>query len=166
MKPCLVFDLRNHHFVAGVVDIKAGQLSWKPERVQIWQREGAQDVVDQADLCFFRRPHEKTWKPTSATALSQLSNEYEIIADLFDQPQDFITPCLGSLLSPILKLYEKLEILFLVDADQSGKLLTRIIQRINRSCRIIVAPDDINMLSGFALLSVAEKIKYPEEGQL
>src|SRR5689334_17453939 len=106
MQAYLVFDLRNHHFVAGVLDSVSGKLLWTPEMIQIWQREGIYDSVEEADLCFFRPRREKGWIPISSSALSQLGDDSETIVNLFEEQDDrlktVIRPALGALLRPFL----------------------------------------------------------------
>jgi hypothetical protein len=164
MQPYLVFDLRNHRFAAGVVDNVDGILRWKTEMVSIWQREGIYDSVEVADLCFFRPPREKGWRPISSTALSQLPDDYEKVANLFEEPDDrlrvIIKPALRPLLSPLMKLYEKLDILFLTDTVKANDHLAEITSIINRPYRIIVTPEDNNKHAGFALLDM-EKGELP-----
>ena len=169
MQPYFVFDLRNHHFVAGVVDSFAGKLRWKSEKVQTWLRQENYDSVDEADLCFFRHSRDKGWKPTSPTALSNLSDEYEKIANLFEETDErlktIIIPALRSLYKPLLRQHEELEILFLTDTIRVKEYLNELPHQINRPCQIIVTPENTNMLAGFALLNVG-KNQLPQKGEV
>jgi hypothetical protein len=169
MEPYFVFDLRNNHFVAGVVDSFDGKLRWKSEKVQTWLRQENYDSVDEADLCFFRHSRDKGWKPTSPTALSNLSDEYEKITNLFEEPDErlktIIIPALRSLYKPLLRQHEELEILFLIDTIRVKEYLTELPHQINRPCQIIVTPENTNMLAGFSLLNV-KKHQLPQKGKI
>ena len=168
MKSCFVIDLQDRHFVAGVMDIVGGNLHWKAEKVQIWQREETQDPVDVADLCFFRRPHEKGWKPTSISALTQLDDKYEKIPDLFEEPmerlQEIVIPALGSLFRQIISQHVELEMIIVVDTISAKECLADLTKKIDRSYRIIVAPEDTGTFVGFALLDV-NNTRLPENGK-
>jgi hypothetical protein len=169
MKAYLVFDLRHGRFAAGVLDMISGKLRWTSEMIQVWQREGVLDPVDEADLCFFRPPREKDWLPISTTAISQLPDHYEKLTNLFEEPDErlgsFIKPALKPLLRPFLNDHKELEILFLVDSSRVAKHITGIAQILNRSHHIIVAPEDIDLLAGFAILDV-EKKQLPKNGKI
>ncbi len=169
MPPYFVFDLRNQHFVAGVVDSFAGKLRWKSEKVQTWLREENYDSVDEADLCFFRHPRDKSWKPTASSAISNMPDEYEKIISLFEEPdarlQAIIVPALRSLYKPLLRQHEELEILFLTDTVRVKEYLAELPHKINRPCRIIVTPKNANLLAGFALLNI-EKNQLPRKGKI
>jgi hypothetical protein len=168
MQAYLVFDLRNHHFVAGVLDSISGKLRWTSEMILIWQREGIYDSVEEADLCFFRPPREKRWIPISSSALSQLDDS-ETIVNLFEEQDDrlktVIKPALGALLRPFLKDRKELEILFLVDSVRVSEHITEIAQKLDRPYRIIIANDDVDLLAGFALLDT-EKQQFPKNNKV
>jgi hypothetical protein len=160
MQPYFVFDLRGNQFAAGVLENFAGKLQWKHEMVQVWQRENIYDSVNETGLCFFRRPPEKSWKPISITALSQLPDTHEKIANLFDEPdsqlRSILGPALGSLLKPFINKHEGLEMLFLVDSIQIKELLGEVVQKLKRPYQILVKPDAPNTFAGFALLNVEQ----------
>ena len=169
MHAYLVFDLRNHHFVAGVLYIDSGKFRWTSEKIQTWQREGIYDSVEEADLCFFRPSRQKSWIPISASALSQLGSDSEIIANLLEEPDDrlkaVLRPALGTWMRPLLHDRKDLEVLFLVDSTRASEHIAEIAHKLDRSCRIIVATDDVELLAGFALLDM-EKQQLPKKGKI
>ena len=168
MQPIIVFDLRNHHVVAGIIDSLHGKLRWKPEMIQVLQREGGSpDPVLEADLCFFRPPREKRWIPIFSEGLDQLSDDFEKISDLFgqtdiEQIQAAIRTGLLPLLRPLLSDRKELEILFLVDSFQIADYLSELSQKLNRPNRVVVASNDADSLAGYALLDMDQTLQSQE----
>ncbi len=173
MQPMIVFDLRQGHIVAGIIDSLAGKLRWKAEMLQVLQREGGSpDPVTEADLCFFRpSPKEKRWIPILSDGLDQLPANYEKISDLFgqvdqEQMRTAIKTGLFPLLRPLMSDRKELGILFLVDtikiADCMAEISDDISRKLKRPNRVIVAPDEVDLLAGYALLDMMQTFPAQE----
>ena len=171
MQPIIVFDLRDHHIVAGILDIVDGQFRWKPEPVLVRHREeGSPDPVFVADLCFFRPLHGQQWIPILSDGIGKLPGNYDRIMDLFgkvdrEDLQSAVKTGLYPLFQPLLNARKDLEILLLVDSYEIQECLTEIFQKLPRFNRIVVPKEAAGSLTGFALLGI-DKTLESQEGQI
>jgi len=162
----LVIDLRANRFAAAILTLASGKTSWQPQKVRIYPLRDIYNDVTETDLTFYRQPDEKNWIPTLRSSIGDLPKDFEIIPALLDEPavrlQTLLTRNFATLLKDLLKEYQDIPLLFLIDRDHIQTLLVDFASKAHRKSLIYLAPDQMGDIEGFALLDPG-RINLPTE---
>jgi hypothetical protein len=162
----LVIDLRSNRFSAAIIDLSSGMPRWIRQQVRIYPRPDIYNDVFETDLAFFRGPDDKTWTPTLISAIENLPPEFEKIPALLNEETDRLSKllirCLRTLLRDLLKEYQELPLVFLIDQNEIEPLLNEFSTKVNQASRIYLIPNLPGDFEGFALLDTAQG-ELPEE---
>ena len=165
----IVVDLRQSKCAVGLLTYSKGQTTkWRAQSVTTYVEPTIQVPKEEIDLSFFRKEGDKNWLPIARKIIEEIRDKYEVIEDLFDEPEEQLKKQFPRLMSQLLKEslneFNDIPILFLVDIPRAKSLVEDLLGKMRQQGEVKLVTKDPADIAGFALIDPSQG-PLPEAGE-
>ena len=165
----IVVDLRQSKCAVGLLTCSEEQTTkWHPQSVTTYVDPTIQVPKEEIDLSFFRKEGDKNWLPIARKIIEELRDKYEVIENLFDEPDEDLKKQfprhMNQLLKESLNEFSGIPILFLVDLPRAKSLVEDLLGKMRQQGEVKLVTKDPSDLAGFALIDPSQGI-LPKAGE-